>query len=223
MKLSEIITLLPTLDAQGVRTLESKWSINWSLISRKEMILNDVFISKFHHKLDWFDLCKYQKLSEEFIDKYADKVNWPNITKYQVLSEPFIESHLDKLELNFICTYQKLSDDFLAKFDKIDWKHVSRHKAMSLDFIKKYKDKLYFFDMKYNLNLEDYYFAANSNFLFREGSIFKTKLLKTIITSSMDIVEVGTEIDLIDCEENFWVLKIGKNNFEIDSEVAVLV
>ena len=69
---------------------------NWYNISKYQK-LSEQFISDNSDKVYWDCISKYQKLSEQLIDKYSDKVNWYNISKYQKLSEEFINKHSDKL------------------------------------------------------------------------------------------------------------------------------
>jgi hypothetical protein len=51
------------------------------------------FIEKYKDKVDWYDVSRYQKLSEKFIEKYKDHVDWYGVSRYQKLSEDFIQKH----------------------------------------------------------------------------------------------------------------------------------
>ena len=67
------------------------------------------------NQIDWFNISRYQKLSEEFIEKFQEKVYWNCISQYQKLSEKFIDKFQEKVYWYYISEYQKLSEKFIEK------------------------------------------------------------------------------------------------------------
>jgi hypothetical protein len=67
--------------------------------------------------VDWYNISKYQKLSEDFIREFQDEVDWDNISSYQKLSEDFIREFQNKVDWYWISLNQKLSEDFIKEFN----------------------------------------------------------------------------------------------------------
>jgi len=79
-------------------------------------------------------------LSEEFIREnkdIIDLINWYNISKYQKLSENFIREFKNKVDWDNISYYQKLSENFIREFQgKINWKCLLKKYGYNLFEIK---------------------------------------------------------------------------------------
>ena len=55
------------------------------------------FLEKHLEYLDWYNVCRYQELTEEFIERHQDKVDWVEIYKAQPqLSKEFFQRHHDQ-------------------------------------------------------------------------------------------------------------------------------
>ena len=114
--------------------------INWKIRPHTE-----AFIEKHTNNLDdddWWDISRFQKLSESFIEKHADRVCWYYICSYQKLSEKFIEKQSDKVDWCAVSYYQKLSEDFIERHaDKVCWVYINLYQKLSEKFRKKHNIK----------------------------------------------------------------------------------
>ena len=130
------------------RTCRQYQYFDWNDISLHPKLLQyPNLIEKYKTKLEWWKICREQKLTEEFIEKYADYVDWEDVCQYQKLSEPFIEKYKDRMGWSFVFFAQTLSIEFIEKYiDKIDnedkWTSLSAHQKLPEWFIEKYKDKV---------------------------------------------------------------------------------
>ena len=133
--------------------------VKWFDISKYQKLSED-FIRDFRCEVNWSYISLYQKLSENFIREFKNKVDWSWISQIQKLSEEFIREFQDNIYWFSISKYQKLSEDFIREFaDKVDWGYISAHQKLSESFIREFKDKL-------NLNLiEDNWVYKNPEFL----------------------------------------------------------
>ena len=110
------------------------------LIEKEEL---NCSIKEFKDYVDWWNISRYQKLSEDFIREFKDKVNWRNISRYQKLSEDSIREFQNKVDWDDISCYQQLSENVIIEFkNKVDWENISRYQKLSLNFIKEFKDKV---------------------------------------------------------------------------------
>lgn len=107
-----------------------KFNLSEEFIERLLPIVDDDYI--------WFDIFKYQKLSENFIRKYVEQYDndiWSVISSYQTLSEDFINEFKDKVIWYDISGKQKFSEEFALKFhNKLYWAPIIRRKLFSIDF-----------------------------------------------------------------------------------------
>ena len=118
----------------------SLYKVNWWNISKYQNLSED-FIREFKDKVNWPIISYKQKLSEDFIREFKDEVNWSIISYYQKLSESFIQEFADKVDWWFISVHQKLSESFIREFkDKVDWYYISKYQKLSEDFIREFKD-----------------------------------------------------------------------------------
>ena len=133
--------------------------VEWFDISKYQKLSED-FIRDFRNEVNWGYISQYQQLSEDFIREFSHRVNWRCISYIQKLSEEFIREFQDNIDWFSISKYQKLSEDFIREFaDKVDWGYISAHQKLSESFIREFKDKL-------NLNLiEDNWVYKNPEFL----------------------------------------------------------
>jgi len=93
-------------------------------------------VEEFKDKISWNYRYLFQTVSE-------DKANWWNISKYQYLSEDFIKEFQDKINWYWISKKQILSEDFIREFkDKVDWIVISECQKLSEKFAKEFKDKI---------------------------------------------------------------------------------
>ncbi len=65
---------------------------------------------------DWYEISRFQNLSESFIIEFKDHVHWRCIWVYQTLSEAFIVKHAKKEDWFFIGQNKNLQRDFLNKY-----------------------------------------------------------------------------------------------------------
>ena len=116
--------------------------VNWFEIS-KYQTLSENFIREFKDKVEWDWISIYQKLSEDFIKEFQNKVDWIEISANQILSEDFIREFQDKVYWDHISGWQTLSEDFIRKFqDRLDWISISIFQILSEEFIREFQDKV---------------------------------------------------------------------------------
>ena len=98
----------------------------------------------FQNQVFWWNISKYQKLSEKFIKKFKDKVDWIGISINVNLSEEIFEKFQDNLSWLYFSEYQKLSENFIEKFqNKVNWISISIYQKLSEEFILKNWHRLY--------------------------------------------------------------------------------
>jgi hypothetical protein len=108
------------LDAIKRAPKSQSWRINtkFYVLSENIMRLN----VEFFDEDCWWNICKYQELSENFIREFKDfncgfsEACWDLMSKYQKLSENFIREFEKKVYWRYIFGYQKLSEGFLIEF-----------------------------------------------------------------------------------------------------------
>jgi len=121
---------------------------NWFEISRYQC-LTEPFIREFKNNVGWSYISEFQTLSENFIKEFQDKVDWHWISYRPELSEDFIKEFKDKLNWPVISYAQKLSEPFIREFkDEVDWSYISDRQKLSKEFVEEFKDKV---------NLKEYY------------------------------------------------------------------
>jgi len=117
-------------------------NIDWYNISKYQK-LSESFIKEFKDHVDWYNISSYQKLSDEFIREFKDKVGWSCISSYQKLSESFIREFQYKVNWSFISRYQKHSESFIREFKNyINWSYISVYQKLSESFIIEFQDKV---------------------------------------------------------------------------------
>ena len=81
---------------------------------------------------DWYDISRFQKLSEDFIREFQHQVWWERISYRQKLSEEFIREFQNRLDWRGISLHQKLSKDFIREFQ--DQVRLEKHFPISNTF-----------------------------------------------------------------------------------------
>jgi len=103
-------------------------------------IVSENYIKKYQFRVDWYDVCFYQRLSEDFMREFQDQINWFNISMYQKLSENFIREFQDQINWILVCKYQILSDKFIRDFIyKINWTNICKYQHLNSKFIDEFK------------------------------------------------------------------------------------
>lgn len=78
----------------------TNWEKFWTYFKASEQ-----FIKECPHKC-WYEISKYQKLSERFIHEYRDQVDWDRISEFQKLSKEFCYEHRKQVNWDIIIYYQ---------------------------------------------------------------------------------------------------------------------
>jgi hypothetical protein len=116
--------------------------LDWWEISRYQS-LSESFMERHADRLDWSGISRYQSLSEPFMKRHADRLNWWEISHSQSLSEPFMERNADRLDWWEISRHQSLSEEFIERnADHLDWRRISRHQPLSEPFMERHADRL---------------------------------------------------------------------------------
>jgi hypothetical protein len=116
---------------------------DWYNISKFQQ-LSEPFIREFKYKVFWPYISEYQPVSEPFIREFHDKVHWYYIAHNQPLSEDFIKEFKNKVNWNCICRYQHLSESFIREFNyKLNWHYISKHQNLSEDFMREFQGKIF--------------------------------------------------------------------------------
>jgi len=114
---------------------------------------------KYYEYLDWYDISRYQSLSEPFIIKYQNKIRWYWISYFQSLSEDFITKFQNYVDWDWISFKQTLSENFITKFQNyVNW-----------DFI---LNKYY--------NLSDQFIIMNEDYIMQSNYTKYTKKLQIV-------------------------------------------
>lgn len=113
--------------------------LNWKNISRFQR-LEPECIDRFCEKLDWEIMSKYQRFTELIMRKHYKRLNWISVGQYQNLSMSFIYEFYSYLDQSIISKYQKLSEDFIIeRFNVLDRIYILKYQKISYDvFIKLY-------------------------------------------------------------------------------------
>lgn len=87
---------------------------------------NESFIREFREKLNWYHICKHQKLSEDFMREFITKL-WPlEIVKYQNVS------------LSFVKTMLEANGGAVSDYELSSMKNMLRTKGFTKDEIDQY-------------------------------------------------------------------------------------
>ena len=117
----------------------------WYEISKYQQ-LSENFIKEFQDRVYWKYISMYQPLSEDFIREFQGRVKWKWISAYQHLSEDFIRKFKNRVKWEYISISQHLSEDFIREFqDRVDWICISIYQHLSEDFIKEFQDRVYWY------------------------------------------------------------------------------
>lgn len=93
----------------------------WTVIPQTQRV-SEQFIEKWKDKINWEEVCRYQKLSSKFLDEHTKYLIWEIVEYNQDLEEWFIEEHIDKLNFDKLLTRQNLSQKFMEKYsNRINW------------------------------------------------------------------------------------------------------
>ena len=148
-------------------------------------------------KVDWYEITKYQKLSEDFIREFQNKVDWFYISRYQKLSENFIREFKDRVYWNLISQYQKLSEDFIREFQyKVYWNCISESQKLSEDFIREFPNNVKWYNIsKYQKLSEDFIKESNLK-IDKDNWLYKTTEFK-----KEQVIKCG----LYECHEDYFI------------------
>lgn len=119
---------------------EHKYAFDWRYISSNlyKFEIKDWMWSKYEEFFNWEDISR-QKLDEDFVDKYAHKLNWRDLLQSNNFSESFIIEHLRYVDLDMVVSTQYISEDFLWEFrDAFNWKYI--WSELSPEFMRKAVD-----------------------------------------------------------------------------------
>jgi len=210
---TEIINLIK-LEGLNCTVEEFKDKVSWYNISRYQK-LSEEFIREFKDKVEWYWTSRYQKLSEEFIREFKDKVDWSLISCYQKLSEEFIREFKDKVYWSEISCYQKLSEEFIREFkDKVDWSEISCNQKLSEEFIREFKDQVNWYGISCSQKLSEEF--------IRE---FKDKVEWSRISYSQKLSEEFIREFKLTIDPDNWLywtdeqkISVIKNYYDIDNE-----
>ena len=92
----------------------------WQEVSKRKKNMSREFIEKWAHRLDWFNLCYFNKVDSDLLSKYAYKLNfqWDVLCDRQNLSEEFIREWKDKMNFGKLLERHLLSNDFIREMKK---------------------------------------------------------------------------------------------------------
>ena len=95
--------------------------VSWAEVSKRKKNMSREFIEKWAHRLDWFNLCYFNKVDSDLLSKYAYKLtfNWNVLCDRQNLSETFIREWKDKLDFGKLLERHLLSNDFIREMKKV--------------------------------------------------------------------------------------------------------
>lgn len=89
----------------------TNWQHFWCYFKASESFIKECPVK------NWYEISKYQKLSEQFIHEYQDRVDWDQICEYQKLSFPFIKKHHKEVNWDIVLIYQ---ESWFKKVNKLD-------------------------------------------------------------------------------------------------------
>ncbi len=105
--------------------------------------LSEKLIEELSDTVCWPEVCKLKKnLSNEFIDKWAWRLDWFNLCYYNKVDSDTLMKHVDKLNFDWvtICDHQNLSETFIrANRDRVKWGRLLQRNILSYDFIREMK------------------------------------------------------------------------------------
>ena len=92
----------------------------WQEVSKRKKNMSREFIEKWAHRLDWFNLCYFNKVDSDLLSKYAYRLNfqWDVLCDRQNLSEDFIREWKDKMNFGKLLERHLLSNDFIREMKK---------------------------------------------------------------------------------------------------------
>lgn len=76
---------------------ESATNIKATEMSNRTCVTRYIHSKNVNDRLDWFALCKFQKLTEEFMRKYSNCLHWTNVKNNQNCSKQFKEDFENRL------------------------------------------------------------------------------------------------------------------------------
>lgn len=111
------------------------------------------FLTDFTASAEWKKILHDEILPEWFIQLFghaqlSSKINlfWWNICRWQPLTQKFIDRNITKLDLQVLLTYQKVDEAFLrnhmAFFTPENWKMISAHQNLSDEFRAEFSKQL---------------------------------------------------------------------------------
>lgn len=128
-----------------------KHNLSLNKMDLKKTILSEEFIREFKDRLNWFDICQYQKLSISFMIKFADYLSWKHVSEFQTLTEEFIHLFHNFVDWENISKKQVLCEAFIKKYyKKVNWVNISKHQTLTENFIDVYKYLLHWEYLDYS-------------------------------------------------------------------------
>ncbi|MGL5689373.1 MAG: hypothetical protein ACRDD8_01025 [Bacteroidales bacterium] len=138
---------------ESVISVYGEDSVNWEHISKCQD-LNESFLLKYKHKLQWnFILERGHDFSDNIIQYIKANnldVNTVSVSKIDRekasaihLSEEYIEKHKDTVDWVSLSKDQKLSEAFIRKYmNKVVWKLISRYQVLSESFMEEFQVRI---------------------------------------------------------------------------------
>lgn len=128
-----------------------KHNLSLNKLDLKKTILSEEFIQEFKDRLNWFDICQYQKLSISFMIKFSDYLSWKHVSEFQTLTEEFIHQFHNFVDWENISKKQVLCEAFIKKYyKKVNWVNISKHQTLTENFIDVYKYLLHWEYLDYS-------------------------------------------------------------------------
>lgn len=95
-------------------------TVCWPEVSKEKKNLSNKFIETWAHRLDWFNLCYFNKVDSSILSKYADRLSfdWTVLCEHQNLSEDFMREFKDRMYWDKLLNRRLLSKDFIREMNK---------------------------------------------------------------------------------------------------------
>lgn len=126
---------------------EFKDRIVWKEYHYSENLTND-FMIEFKDYVDWKYILFHLRISEEIIKIIPENIladSWYNISRFQTLSEEFMREYSDKINWTEISARQRLSEEFIREFeDRFYWDDIFRHQNISVGFALEFQEHNYY-------------------------------------------------------------------------------
>jgi hypothetical protein len=114
---------------------------NLDLLTNRQVSVN--FIDKLHNKINWKNICYWQKLPENVLEKYKKYLDWNIVWEKQECSSKFIEKNINFVNWELVSIHQNLNENFIKKYkDKLNWEAISFCQKMSEDFLLEFSNKI---------------------------------------------------------------------------------